>query len=208
MNYNQRQIRLGSISTSEREIKDIIKAWVAISIAFAVVLSKSVLSPDFYAKFVIASLTVGIGFLFHEMGHKVLAQRYGCFAEFRSFDNMLLLAIAMSFFGFVFAAPGAVMISGRVNKRRNGRISAAGPIVNLALALVFLALAFMHLPKLFKDVAYYGFVINSWLALFNMIPFWLFDGYKVIKWSRLAYGSIVAVAFVFMLAQNFIPLPK
>lgn len=208
MNHSQRQIRLGSISTSEREIRDIIKAWVAISIAFAVVLSKSVLSPDFYAKFIIASLTVGIGFLFHEMGHKVLAQRYGCFAEFRSFDNMLLLAMVMSFFGFVFAAPGAVMISGRVNKRRNGRISAAGPIVNLALALAFLALAFMQLPKLFKDVAYYGFVINSWLALFNMIPFWLFDGYKVIRWSRLAYGGIVAVAFVFMLAQNFIPLPK
>lgn len=208
MNHSQRQIRLGSISTSEREIRDIIKAWVAISIAFAVVLSKSVLSPDFYAKFVIASLTVGIGFLFHEMGHKVLAQRYGCFAEFRSFDNMLLLAMAMSFFGFVFAAPGAVMISGRVNKRRNGRISAAGPVVNLALALAFLALAFMQLPKLFKDVAYYGFVINSWLALFNMIPFWLFDGYKVIRWSKLAYGGIVAVAFAFMLAQNFIPLPK
>ena len=206
MNYSSKQIKFANISTSETELKDIIKAWVAISIAFAIVLSKPIFSPDFYAKFVIASLTVGIGFLFHELGHKIAAQRYGCFAEFRSFDNMLLLAIAMSFFGFIFAAPGAVMITGRVSKARRGRISAAGPVVNLILALLFLALALLQLPDSLKPIAYYGFLINSWLALFNMIPFWLFDGYKILKWSRMAYGSIVAAALALMLLQSFVPL--
>lgn len=206
MHYTKGQIKIDNITTSEKELKDLIKAWVAISIAFAIVLSKSIFSSDFYAKFVIASLTVGIGFLLHELGHKVVAQRYGCFAEFRSFDNMLLLAIAMSFFGFIIAAPGAVMISGKVNNARNGRISAAGPIVNLVLAFLFLLLTFVELPKLFKDVSYYGFIINSWLALFNMLPFWLFDGYKILKWNKIAYLSIVVIAFAFMLIQNFINL--
>ena len=200
------QLKIWNISTSEAEIKDFIKAWIAISAAFAILLSKPVFSPDFYAKFVIASLTVGTGFLLHELGHKIVAQRYKCFAEFRSFDNMLLLALIMSFFGFVFAAPGAVMISGRINRQKNGKISAAGPIVNLALAVIFLALVFAPLPKLFKDTPYYGFVINSWLALFNMIPFWLFDGYKVLKWSKTAYALIVAAAAILMLSQNFIGL--
>jgi len=205
MSYNN-EVRFGNITTSEIELKDILKAWVAISVAFAIVLSNGL--PDFYTKFVVASLTVGIGFLLHELGHKVVAQRYGCFAEFRSFDNMLILALLMSFFGFIFAAPGAVMVSGRVNKTRNGRISAAGPVVNLVLALIFLLLAFMKLPGLFGETAYYGFVINSWLALFNMIPFWLFDGYKVLKWSKLAYGFIVAAAFGLMLLRSFIALPN
>src|SRR3989344_2709086 len=151
MNLIQKQIRFGSISTSETELKDISKAWIAISIAFAIVLNGSIFSSDFYTKFVVASLTVGIGFLFHELGHKIVAQKYGCFAEFRSFDNMLL------------------------------------------------SLIFLQLPKLFKDIAYYGFLINSWLALFNMIPFWLFDGYKILKWNKMVYGGIVAVAFMFML---------
>ena len=206
--YNQKQIKIGAISTSEIELRDIIKAWLAVSIAFAIAMSSSILSSDFYAKFIIASLTVGIGFLFHEIGHKIAAQRYGCFAEFRSFDKMLLLAVAMSFFGFIFAAPGAVMISGHINKRRNGIISAAGPIVNLVLALGFLGLSFMQLPNLLEELAFYGFVINSWLALFNMIPFWLFDGYKILKWSKLAYGGIVAAAFACLLIQNFVHLPK
>lgn len=201
------QLRIGVVSTSEREIKDMLKAWLAISIAFGIVLSQGSFS-GVYAKFIIASLTVGIGFLFHELGHKFLAQRYGCFAEFRSFDTMLILAIAMSFFGVVFAAPGAVFISGHVNARKNGRISAAGPVVNLALASVFLMLLFPGLPGLLRSVAYYGFIINSWLALFNMIPFWMFDGYKILKWSKPAYAGIVGMSILLMLAQNFMHLPR
>lgn len=194
-----KKIYFRHISTSEIELRDIIKAWVAISLAFAILLSKSIFSSDFYLNFIISSLTVGIGFLLHELGHKVVAQKYGCFAEFRSFDHMLLLAIGMSFFGFIFAAPGAVMISGRVNKRKNGIISAAGPIVNLILALIFLILTFFQLPNLFKSIAYYGFYINSWLALFNMIPFGLFDGSKILRWDKVVYGSIVVFAVAFML---------
>ncbi len=202
MHLRQKQVKVGNLSTSETELKDLLKAWIAISIAFAVVLNGSKFSSGFYAKFIVASLTVGVGFLLHELGHKVVAQRYGCFAEFRSFDVMLVIAVAMSFLGMVFAAPGAVMISGRVSKKRNGIISAAGPVVNLVLALIFLILSFMQAPQLVKDIAFYGFLINSWLALFNMIPFWLFDGYKILKWNKLAYGSILAIAFMFMLLQN------
>lgn len=208
MHSAQKQIKIADIGTSEKEIRDLLKAWAAISIAFAVILSDSVFSGDFYSKFIIASLTVGAGFLLHELGHKVVAQKYGCFAEFRSFDNMLLLAIAMSFLGFVFAAPGAVMISGKVNRKRSGLISAAGPAVNLALAAVFLVMIFIPLPSLLRPVAYYGFMINSWLALFNMIPFWLFDGYKIMKWSKMAYGIIVAASLAMMLAQSQISMPK
>ncbi|MBI2657693.1 metalloprotease [Candidatus Woesearchaeota archaeon] len=204
----QKQIKIADIGTSEKEIRDLLKAWVAISIAFAVILSDSVFSGDFYSKFIIASLTVGAGFLLHELGHKIVAQKYGCFAEFRSFDNMLLLAIAMSFLGFIFAAPGAVMISGKVSRKKSGLISAAGPAVNLALAALFLVMIFIPLPSLLRPVAYYGFMINSWLALFNMIPFWLFDGYKIMKWSKTAYGIIVAASLAMMLLQSQVGMPK
>src|SRR3989338_5926197 len=200
----QNSIKFWRVSTSEKELKDLLKAWIAVSIAFAIAMrGSSLFSADFYFKFVISAMTVGAGFLLHELGHKVTAQKYGCFAEFRSFDNMLVLAIAMSFFGFIFAAPGAVMISGRVNSKKNGIISAAGPVVNLILGLIFLILTFLPLPNLFKPVAYYGFVINSWLALFNMIPFGMFDGSKILKWNKFAYGFIAAIALIFMLAKNF-----
>ena len=137
---------------------------------------------------------------------RIVAQRYGCFAEFRSFDQMLMIAIAMSFFGFVFAAPGAVMINGRVDKTKNGIISAAGPIVNLVLAFLFLSISMVTYAGLIKIIAFYGFFINSWLAMFNMIPVWNLDGAKVLKWNKKVYGIIVAVALLFLFLKNFISI--
>jgi len=197
-----KQIYIGKINTSEREIRDLIKAWVAISIAFAMVM-KGFANLSFYQAFIVAAITVGTGFLLHEMGHKIVAQRYGCFAEFRSFDKMLLLAILMSFFGFVLAAPGAVMINGPVGVRRNGKISAAGPIVNLVLALLFLWLLLMRPAGFLGIIAFYGYFINSWLALFNMIPIWNLDGAKVLRWDKTVYGIIVTIALGLMFLQNF-----
>ena len=203
----QKEIRLGSITTSETEVRDLLKAWIAISIAFAILLRESMPS-SFYMTFITTSLTVGIGFLLHELGHKVVAQRYGCFAEFRSFDNMLIFAVVMSFFGFVLAAPGAVMISGKISRNKNGVISAAGPLVNLALAVIFFGLALSHPTGITKIIASYGFLINSWLALFNMVPFWLFDGYKVWKWNKIAYFSIAGLAFLFVALRPYLLLQK
>jgi len=40
----------------------------------------------------ISLFTLGIGFLLHELAHKFVAQRYGCFAEFRSFDGVEITA--------------------------------------------------------------------------------------------------------------------
>ena len=151
-----------------------------------------------------AAITVGTGFWLHELGHKIVAQKYGCFAEFRSFDQMLFLAVVMSFFGFVFAAPGAVMIHGPVGVRRNGMISAAGPIVNLVLAFLFLSVLLLYPIRILTLIAFYGFFINSWLALFNMIPMGNFDGAKVLRWNKKVYGIIVAVALGLMFFQNFI----
>src|SRR3989344_8947872 len=138
-----------NFETSRTEIIDIAKAWVVISAAFAIVLTRdNLFSAQLFFNFLLSGLTVGIGFLFHELSHKVIAQRYGAIAEFRAFNPMLLLALAMSFFGFIFAAPGAVMIAGgHINIKRNGIISIAGPITNLILAVIFFLIMKISISK-------------------------------------------------------------
>lgn len=180
---------------SKKEIIDISKAWAAISLAFAILLRGS--TGSFLTSLILSALTVGVGFLLHELGHKYLAQKYGCFAEFKSFDQMLVLAVALSFFGFIFAAPGAVFISGYVNRERNGKISAIGPAINIVLAVLFILLTSFSTGFL-SLIGTYGSSINAWLALFNMIPVWNFDGRKVWMWSKPVWFVIAIVAFVIL----------
>lgn len=188
---------------SSIEIRDLLKAWIAISLAFAIIMNKSIPldvlpNKNFFLILIISAFTVGIGFLLHELSHKYLAQKYNCFAEFRSFDIMLILAMIFSFFGFIFAAPGAVMISGRITKEKNGKISMMGPLSNLIIAFIFLLLSFIITSNLFLLITNYGVMINSWLALFNLIPFWNFDGAKIFHWNKLVYFALVIIAIIFI----------
>jgi Zn-dependent protease len=189
------------MNTSKKEIIDLLKAWIAISIAFAILLKQEWTLAGVAYSFVISSFTVGTAFLLHELAHKALAQKYGMYAEFRSFDTMLLLAIAMSFVGFVFAAPGAVMIRGHLTKERNGKLSAMGPLTNLILALIFFAIKMTINGGIIEVIANYGVIINSWIAVFNMIPMWNFDGIKIWQWNKLVYllMALFGVSFLFLL---------
>lgn len=193
--FQTKKYSIGGLSTSKKEILDLFKAWIAISIAFAVILRGNL---NFLTAFVVSMVTVGAGFLGHELAHKAVAQHYNHFAEFRAYNLMLLLAIVFSFLGFVFAAPGAVMISGNVLKKQNGHISLAGPLTNFAFAILFLILN-ITTPSL-GLVWTYGFQINVWLGLFNMIPVWMLDGKKIFAWNK----KIWAVTLAFGIALMFI----
>ena len=191
---------------SRIELRDLAKAWLIISIAFAIVLSRGQFGPFFLMNIILSAVTVGIGFLIHEMGHKFVAQRYGCFAEFRADNYMLFIAIITSFFGIVFAAPGAVMISGHVGNDRNGKISLAGPATNLALAIIFIGLAFIFTEGFLARIVSFGILVNVWLGLFNLIPVWLLDGKKILRWNKKIYFTVLAIGIFLFILRYFLPL--
>ncbi|MBT4539262.1 hypothetical protein HOC32_03175, partial [Candidatus Woesearchaeota archaeon] len=121
-------IKLGKIRTSKTELIDILKAWIAISLAFTFVFTgvyvlsgralTNLFTSYFLIVFLVSLFTAGLGFLLHELAHKFAAQHYGCVAEFRAFDQMLYLALGLAaVIGFIFAAPGAVMISGSITRK-------------------------------------------------------------------------------------------
>ncbi len=188
---------------SHVEVQHLLRAWIVISLAFAILNSGGFsLTLKFFIAAAISAATVGVGFLLHELMHKYFAQKYGCRAEFRAFDFMLLIAFVMSFFGFVFAAPGGVFIQGNVNAARSGRISAAGPMTNIVLAAIFigtkLIAASIYPSQLLLSIAAYGATINAWLAVFNMLPFMGLDGSKVLFWSMKAYIAILVLSLAMM----------
>lgn len=216
------------------EIKQIVISVLAISFAFTLVFAEVgglfEFPREFIVFMVLSLVTVGSGFILHEMSHKLVAIYYGAYAKFRMWTQGLIFMLIVSLFGVLFAAPGAVYIYSRtITKQENGIISMAGPVMNMVLMTFFLGLhysgitqplyfPFPFIPKI--DVWWFGAQINLMLGLFNMIPAFPLDGSKVLMWSKpvwiistlimLGIGSIlfspalvIAWAFLLVVALFF-----
>jgi Zn-dependent protease len=185
---------------SRTEALHLTVAVVLLTLAFTAVLDHragaGVFLPPDTVNLLAAFLAVSSGFVLHELAHKVLAQRYGHWAEFRAqFPGLGLTLLVAVLTKFLFAAPGAVLIQGRVTPRENGLISLVGPGTNFLIALVTYPLAWTTnveaaVPRIFGGIAF----VNAILCLFNLIPVGPLDGRKVLHWNKLAYGLAVAAA--------------
>lgn len=190
---------------SKTETKDLSIAIIVITLLFAYLYSNGTFGMMIYL-IPISLVTIGLSFILHELGHKYVAQKYGFFAEFRKWNTGLLIAIITGLFGFIFLAPGAVYIgsyTGIITDEENGKISIAGPIVNIILAVIFLLIEislkpfFLLSSPLFTYLmitAMIGFHINSFLALFNLLPIPMLDGSKVMKWNLPLWIVSIVVA--------------
>jgi len=204
---------------SARELRDLGIAWIALGVAFAIffagggsravamLLDRGVIGP-----LLISLITAGLGFLLHEIAHKVVAVRFDQIAEFRADYGMLFLAVMSALVGFLFAAPGAVHHRGRLTPREHGLIALAGPVTNGLLALVFVPIyvagALVGSPFL-ALLGGRGVAINLFLAAFNLVPFGPLDGRTVLDWSTPVFvasfvpAAVVAVYVVFVLGVGF-----
>jgi len=188
-----------------RERRDLLIAWAAIAVAFSLLYVRGGITlSSFLLIFVVSLLTVGVGFVLHELAHKFAAMHFGYWAEFEKDNTMLVVAVVLAaLVGVVFAAPGATMIYGATTKRENGIISAAGPVTNLALCGVFFGVFLaggMLGSTLLWLIGVMGVQINAMLAAFNMLPVSVLDGKKVLEWDMRVFAVIFVAAFAALIA--------
>jgi len=142
----------------------------------------------------LAFIAIVTAFFCHEMAHKYMGQKYGYWSEFRMFPMGLLFALFLGVaFGFVFAAPGAVQIFGNANREEEGKISVAGPLMNLIVALLCLPVMYIS-SDVIKEFVSFICYINAFLAFFNLIPFGPLDGGKILRWRLDVWASLIAVS--------------
>jgi Zn-dependent protease len=157
-----------------------------------------------------AFLIITPAFVFHEIGHKIAAQHYGYWAEYRMWTQGLmfaiLIAVMTAHFGtkLLFIAPGAVYFSqrglhfGRAAVEKVGKIGISGPIVNLALASIFGAAAALT----GYSILYVGAYVNAFLVIFNLIPFAPLDGQKIFEWNKLVWVAVIGLGAVLFLLSS------
>ncbi len=149
------------------------------------------------------AVVFAFSFMIHELAHKITAQRHGLWAEFRitMFGAIITLLSIISPFKII--SPGAVMVGGAADKETIGKTSIAGPLTNVVLALFFLVFTQFLWGGPLYIVFSFGLLINSFVALFNLIPFGILDGFKVFFWSKAVWAVAFSVS-LFLTVYSYI----
>lgn len=205
---------------TKNEIRDLIIAFIVLSFCFAIS-NVGLDLKGIISLMPIVMVGVGIGFLLHELGHKYMSIKHGYRAEFELWPLGLVIAFVTAFLGFVFAAPGSVKTyADEMTDEINGKITLAGPMANIGLAILFILIAALIYPfsthselfRLMYLICTVGFSVNAFLATFNLLPFYSLDGTKVMKWSVKVWITAFAIAAIMMLmsmtigAENMVGL--
>lgn len=195
---------------SQEEIRSIIIAWIVLSfgITYTYILDFVNGMPGSLQVVIAGFIATATGFILHEMGHKYAALSFGYSAHFRIWVWGIIItffSVVVSGGGFLFGAPGSVDVSpataeyypqtNKIIKKdwENMVISAAGPVINLVFALLFLVLYVMAPLNSFSEiVGSMGFSINVGLGSFNIIPIPPLDGYKIFK-KNIIVGLAIAL---------------
>jgi Zn-dependent protease len=195
----------GRLTTSPTELLHIGVAFLVLTFDFVLILyvgglysglGFSALGSVPLAVLLTAAGAAFTAFVCHELAHKISAQRHGYWAEFRWSLMGLAFSVFTSYFGFLFAAPGATVVHGMGDTREWGRTSLAGPVSNLGFGSVFFVAALLSWHA--GSSAYFWLLLlaylNFWFAAFNLVPFGPLDGAKVFRWSAAIWASVFAVA--------------
>lgn len=189
-----------------KEAKELAISAIVLALAFSIAAKGGIAGIALLtiSNIAVSLILISLGFLLHEMGHRFLARRFGSYAEYKMWPQGLALALLLSMFGFIFAAPGAVVIHSRADlwgrsreltRKMSGMISIVGPAINVLLAIAFFMIGFLYPAH--QLLLNYGASINIWLALFNMFPIPPLDGSKVFSWDRRIWIISVAAILIF-----------
>ncbi len=189
------------LTTSPKELKHI-----AVAAALVMAIGVSIgLYGNFFGGFsftwtvvmmVVFAVIMTGSFLTHEVGHKIMAQKSGLWAEFRLTTWGAALTLISVFLPFRMISPGAMMIAGTPNGKELVKISLAGPIVNMIFASALLGIAFSPLPATWSALMFFAAYINAFMAIFNLVPFGILDGYKIFSFDKKAWAIAFSVSIV------------
>lgn len=107
------------------------------------------------------SVSIFISVLIHEMAHAFVANKKGHH----------VYGININLFG------GSAAINSNIHERDSIPITAAGPISNLILYLIFLTISLFVSNQFITDFMY----VNLFLLVFNILPIYPMDGGRIVK---------------------------
>lgn len=209
VSLGQPPLTKGRVYFSPKELKHLTAAaLLVIGVGFSAGFYMTNVGSSLIIVLTSAAIILATSFFVHEIAHKVVAQKRGLWAEFRltTWGALLTLVFMVLPTPFKLISPGAVMISGSAQSSDIGKISIAGPITNIVLSGALLCATLI--PSSISSILLLGALINGYIAVFNLIPIGILDGFKIFSWNKkiwaLAFGvSVVLLAISYIIFYSY-----
>ncbi|MHA1380678.1 MAG: AN1-type zinc finger domain-containing protein [Candidatus Helarchaeota archaeon] len=166
--------------------------------------------PKLYLLLGILGGLITVGFIGHELSHKFSSIRLNYWAEFRLIPPYAIATAIIPYF----VMPGSVQVSSsNVTEKDMGKIALAGPLFNLVLGIIYLAVGiFMKImvsSPLSENGTWwiFGFsaFMNIMLGVFNLLPVYVLDGKKIITWNKGAWFAALLALIGLAVVLIFVP---
>jgi Zn-dependent protease len=195
----------GHVYFSPKELKHItIATLLVIGVGLSYVMFGGIFALMDWTRLSFFAIILTLSFLTHELAHKVTAQKRGLWAEFRlTLWGAILTLISVFSPLLKLISPGAVMISGPARIDELAKISIAGPIVNIVFSTVFLAAAFTIGSSSIQVLLVMAALLNSFIALFNLIPIGILDGFKIFSWDKIVWALVFVPSLILTAISYF-----
>ncbi len=205
------------------EVRDIVISVLVLSFAFTVALfGKSdpysfVFQIGFIGYLIPTAIIVAFSIVVREIAQKGMARSVEAFVSYEIWAPGAIISLLTSFFGFVFAAVGGTRVATEyaerharwrveLNPQHAAIVAVIGPLLSLSLAMGLVMLSPIA-PGLGlgENIFLVGAEINTFLALFTMLPINPLDGAKIFRWSATIFFFIIAMSLaVLALLQGWI----
>jgi len=199
-------LQIGKYTFTVMEIRDLIISAFVLGLIFAV-------RNWSLNNWLFATAVAAPALIFHEIAHKIMAQRYELAASYIMWPTGIAISLLLTIFSngaLIFAALGAVVISSTFHTRLGyrfigltsgqlGKIALAGPMTNIVLAIIFYVLR--PINTYFFDL---GITINLIVAIFNCFPVPPLDGAKIFRWNIPLWLGVLVTAVLLLVLPNII----
>ncbi len=90
------------------------------------------------------------------------------------------------------------MVASSASTEEMGKVSLAGPVTNIFLSVVLFGLAIV--PSPFSEILLLAAFLNGFMAVFNLIPVGILDGFKIFSWNKKIWGVTFAASIALAIA--------
>lgn len=187
----------------KREQKDLLLTTLIVTFIFAYNdKAEAFILANWLMNFVLTGCFVGLALFVHTSAQKIFGLQQGFTTEFRAWPIGLVISLILTLItggNFYVLLIGGMVIRHvtllRLGKWRYGEnesarglIASTGPVANLVLATIALALSkqLNFMPEVFGWMA----TINLWIMVYSLLPLPRMDGIHLFVQSRLVYVFI------------------